>query len=404
MNSVKRVTRIALGITGGIAAYKAVEILRLMQKRGFDVRVVMTDNAGYFVGHHTFLALTGAPVIRDMFADVSPTDAIKHTSLADWADAAVIAPASANIIGKCAHGIADDFLSTFLMAFDKPTLMAPAMNPTMFSSPAVQKNLSILKDRGIFFAGPESGNVACGHVGTGRMSDPDSITDLTCAMLGKNGDCAGQKILVTAGPTREMIDPVRCITNRSSGKMGYALAAAAAERGADVCLISGPVNQKPHAAVRCVNVLSASEMLKAVETESYHANVIVMAAAVSDWRPETRFNHKLKKQSQKTMALKLTQTVDVLKKIAAQKSSNQIVIGFAAETSDLLSEGRRKRHDKKLDAIVVNDIGRVETGFDSEFNHAFWIDNKENVTEIPMCSKREMADKILDLCVRLNMS
>ncbi len=402
MKHVKDSVKVALGITGGIAAYKVVEFMRVIQKRGFEVRVVMTRNAQHFVGCQTFQALTGYPVIGDMFTQNRPNDGMQHISLADWADVAVVAPASANIIGKCANGIADDFLSTFLMAFDKPILMAPAMNPTMYNNPAVQNNLAILSKRGIWFAGPESGKVACGHVGTGRMIDPVTIADLTGAMIGHNGDYSGRKMLITAGPTREMIDPVRYISNKSSGKMGYALAAAGLERGAEVCLVSGPVSLTPHAAARCIQVDSASDMMNAVEKEAKKADIIIMAAAVADWRSEKIYDHKWKKDSHSNTELRLTKTTDILKEIALKKQTGQIVIGFAAETSNLIAEGTRKLQEKNLNAIVVNDVSRSDSGFDSEANQGYWIDQNKIVTEIPLCSKREMADAILDFCVQLS--
>ncbi|MCD4655473.1 bifunctional phosphopantothenoylcysteine decarboxylase/phosphopantothenate--cysteine ligase CoaBC, partial [bacterium] len=276
--------RLVIGVTGGIAAYKAAELTREFQKRQFDVRVVMTRNACQFIGKTTFESLTGYPVIIDMFVPGYSTDGIRHTNLADWADFVVVAPATANIIGKFTHGIADDFLSTFLMAFDKPVLFAPAMNPRMFNSHILQENITAMKSRGVSFAGPETGKVACGDHGTGKMSDPVTIADLACAMAGQNGDLKGKRVLISAGPTCEKIDPVRFITNRSSGKMGYAIADAAVERGAVVTLVSGPVSIKPHKVVTTIPVVNADDMLEQVLVCYPENDILIMAAAVADWK------------------------------------------------------------------------------------------------------------------------
>jgi phosphopantothenoylcysteine decarboxylase / phosphopantothenate---cysteine ligase len=392
--------RVVVGITGGIAAYKTVELVRLLRKKGCDAKAVMTENACRFVGPLTFQSLTEQPVVTSLFPEIAASGTIQHTSLADWADITVIAPATANCIGKFAGGLADDFLSTYLLACEKPVLMAPAMNPKMYANKAVQHNISLLAKRGIFFAGPDTGEVACGHDGPGRMSPPEVIAEWIFAISGRNGDWAGRKLLVSAGPTREWIDPVRFITNRSSGKMGYAIAAAAVERGADVTLVTGPVNLRPHAAVTSHRVISADEMYSVMMNEASQADVIIMSAAVSDWKPRKTFASKWKKDTIKTVNMSLEQTVDILKHLAREKTAQQLLVGFAAETDHLVEEAGRKLHDKKLDAIVANDISGADKGFDSDFNQAVILDTSGSVIDIPLCTKREMADSILDYCLK----
>ncbi|MBN1878973.1 bifunctional phosphopantothenoylcysteine decarboxylase/phosphopantothenate--cysteine ligase CoaBC [bacterium] len=392
---------LVLGITGGIAAYKSAEMTRILRNRGYEVQVIMTRNACEFIGPETLKALSGHPVITGMFDQHDNERQIGHIALADWADAAIIAPATANIIGKWANGIADDFLSTFLLAFSGPVLIAPAMNPKMFVNQAVQANLAVLVQRGVNVSGPDTGEVACGHVGTGRMSDPGVIADLAGAIIGRKRDLVGQRVLITAGPTREAIDPVRFISNRSSGKMGYAIAAAAAERGADVEVISGPVAVKPHAAVSRVEITTADQMGQAVMAASGQATIIIMTAAVSDWKPTITHPGKWKKGLSQTVSLELTQNDDILKRVANSRRANQIIIGFAAETENLDQEAKRKLQEKKLDAIVVNNVNQTGCGFDSDFNSGFILDRTGNVINIPVCSKREMAEIILDKCLKL---
>ena len=392
--------KVVVGITGGIAAYKSVELVRLLQKQRCDVKVIMTSNACQFVQPLTFQALTGHTVVTSMFSDVRLPEEIQHTALADWADITVIAPASANCIGKYANGLADDFLSTYLLAFKKTVLMAPAMNPTMYANPAVQNNLNFLAERGVVFIGPETGKVACGHEGPGKMSDPGLIADTAIAVLGRNGDLKGKKILVSAGPTREWIDPIRFISNRSSGKMGYTIATAAIERGADVTLVSGPVNLKPHPAVSCHSIVSSEEMYAIMLEKAPLADVIIMTAAVADWKPQKKLSQKWKKKDTKTTTLLLEQTTDILKSIAEIRHSRQILVGFAAETQNLVEEAGRKLLEKSLDAIVANDVSQADRGIDSDFNQAIILDNKGNTIDIPLCTKQEMANVILDYCLK----
>lgn len=399
--SIENSRNIVLGITGGIAAYKTAELIRILTKRRCNIRVVMTENACEFIGPETLKALSGHQVITAMFDTAARDQGIGHISLADWATAAIVAPATANLIGKYAHGIADDFLTTFLLAFQGPVLLAPAMNPRMFTHPAVQSNLGILMQRSVRIAGPDSGEVACGHSGPGRMTDPEVISDIACAMISHNGDLTGKRILITAGPTREPIDPVRYISNRSSGKMGFALAAAAAERGASVHLISGPVSLRPHAAVNFKMVLTAEQMHDAVMSALPQSDIVIMAAAVSDWRPENALKDKWKKGTTGSVSLKLVQNPDILREVSAMSAGRGVVIGFAAETANLLSEGQRKLREKNLDAVVVNDVSRPEIGFDSDENAGFVLDRDGNRTDIPVTGKREMAEKILDICIQL---
>jgi phosphopantothenoylcysteine decarboxylase / phosphopantothenate---cysteine ligase len=386
---------VALGVTGSIAAYKAAELVRLLMKKGATVKVIMTQNARQFVHPLTFQTLSENPVITGMWEPISDRE-IVHTSLADEASIAVVAPASANIIGKYAGGIADDFLSTFLLAIDIPVLLAPAMNPRMFAHPATQSNVNILAKRGVRFAGPGAGDTACGHIGTGRMEEPEIIADHAAAILRMNGDLKGRRVLVTAGPTREPIDPVRYISNRSSGLMGYALAAAAVERGAEVVLISGPSHLMPHAAVKFIKIESAQEMSAAVPGEFANADIIIMAAAVADWRCAEAKSSKWKKGVKKTARLELVATDDILAGLSRMKRSGQTLVGFAAETGNFREEALRKLRSKNLDFIVGNDVSGADSGFESDMNSGVIIDRAGMAEELPPQKKRIMADRIFD--------
>ncbi|MBN1551791.1 bifunctional phosphopantothenoylcysteine decarboxylase/phosphopantothenate--cysteine ligase CoaBC, partial [bacterium] len=343
---------IVLGVTGGIAAYKSVEILRLLDHLGADVQVVLTENAKHFVGTWTFEAISKKPVISDMFAEGIRTT-LQHIDLANWADCVIIAPATANIIGKYSNGIADDFLSTFLMAYDGTVILAPAMNPKMFLHQSVQKNVETLKSRSNIIVGPDIGQTACGDVGCGRMSEPDVIVDFALVDMGKDGDLSNMKVLVTAGPTHEAIDPVRYITNRSSGKMGFALAAAAVERGAHVSLITGPVALKPHSCINVSKVITAEEMATQVLNSFATYDIIIMAAAVGDWRCKVYNSSKIKKNQEDTWQFTMTKNTDILELIGKQKKSNQLVCGFAAETDDLIVNASKKLFSKNLDMIFM---------------------------------------------------
>lgn len=387
---------IVVGITGGIAAYKSIELIRSLQKSGNDVKVVMTENATRFVGKTTFESITGHPVISEMFNVNARSHEIRHTALADWVDTVVVAPATANIIGKYVNGIADDFLSTFLMATDKPVVIAPAMNPRMYQSRAMQRNLTILQEWGVTLVGPDTGIVACGHEGPGKMSQPEIIADWVRSVAGSQRDLSGCRVLVTAGPTREMIDPVRFISNRSTGKMGFAIAEAAVERGADVTLVTGPVNQRHHAAVKRINVTSAQEMSEEVGSRFADCDVLVMAAAVADLKPQKMLPQKWKKTSE-DQSLSLVRTSDILKTLSTVRTDDQIVVGFAAETENVLENARLKIQAKKLDAIVVNDVGQEGAGFEVDTNIATMILKDSTTVSLPLSQKREMADKIWDI-------
>ncbi len=388
---------IALGVTGGIAAYKSAEITRLLIKKGAQVQVIMTENAKQFVTPLTFQALSGRPVISDLFLHHSPSG-IQHTELADLIDLLLIAPATANIIGKITVGIADDFLSTFAMATDVPLVIAPAMNPRMYANPVLQHNLQTLSARGVMIIEPEIGESACGHIGRGRMSEPVKIIDFCGVRLGRNLELKGKRVLITAGPTREAIDPVRFISNRSTGLMGFEMAAAAVERGADVILIAGTsCTIDLHAAVRRIDVESADQMFQAVQLHAADMDIIVMAAAVSDWRPRDVYTQKWKKSGQNNTTLNLVQTTDILSDVSLKRRrENQIIVGFAAETENIVEEARRKWKQKKLDFIVANDVSRHDTGFESPTNAGFMIHPDGHTTPLPLHSKREMSEKIWD--------
>jgi phosphopantothenoylcysteine decarboxylase/phosphopantothenate--cysteine ligase len=397
--------RVVLGVTGGIAAYKAAEILRLLQDRGFRVQVVMTRAAQEFVRPLTFAALSGQKVITDMFAGHEPNvdSAVEHISVAESIEALLVAPATADTIAKFAHGVADDFLSTLYLATKAPVIIAPAMNVNMWEHPATQANLEILRARGVRVVEPGSGYLACGMVGAGRLADNEVIVEALVEEMesrvahsglqgGEQHDFAGETLLITAGPTREPLDPVRFISNRSSGKMGYALAEAAARRGAKVILVSGPTALKPAAGVEVVAVETAEEMLRAVMARFADATVIIKAAAVADFRPKEVAAQKLK--GKKDFALELTANPDIAAEISARRK-DQVIVGFAAETENVLENARRKLADKKLDAIVANDVSRPGTGIDSDRNAVTILTHSE-VVEVPEASKRQVAERILD--------
>ncbi|MBN1355852.1 bifunctional phosphopantothenoylcysteine decarboxylase/phosphopantothenate--cysteine ligase CoaBC [bacterium] len=393
-----RVGRVVLGVTGGIAAYKSAELLRILRKKGMDVRVVMTRNASRFVGPVTFQALSGHPVFMEMFGPDAGSH-LEHVELADWTDLFIVAPATANILGKFAAGIADDFLSTFYLALDASVIIAPAMNPRMYSHPATRRSVELLKERGHIFIGPDTGDTACGRSGPGRMSAPEIIAEHAAALLGRSGDLAGIRMLITAGPTREMIDPVRYLGNRSSGLMGYSLAEAAVERGALVTLISGPVALRSHACIETVSVNSAAEMFQAVRARFPHADILILAAAVVDWRPRLRLDSKWKKGGSEAV-LELAVNEDIAGYAGEVKNQVQLVAGFAAETEDLIENARKKLHAKKLDFIVANDVSRIDSGFESETNSGFILDPSGAVIELPVDTKRNIADRILDEALR----
>ncbi|MDH4099664.1 MAG: bifunctional phosphopantothenoylcysteine decarboxylase/phosphopantothenate--cysteine ligase CoaBC [Nitrospirota bacterium] len=386
--------RVLLGVTGSIAAYKAVEIARGLVKKGALVQTVMTASACRFVTPLTFAAVTGQPVFTNEI-DFTENGEMSHISLAAQSDLVIVAPATANIIGKAAGGIADDLLSTLLLVARPPILMAPAMNCRMYEHPAVQKNIETLRTRGIEMEGPCSGDLACGEEGSGRMADPSDIIARAEAMLAQSGDLAGRIIMVTAGPTREPLDPVRFISNRSSGKMGYAIAEAAVRRGARVILVSGPVSlPQPSGLEAYDTVTTAAEMHDAVMGRLGGADALIMAAAVSDYSPDQPAAKKIKKQDD-TLAVTLQKNPDILAEVGKRRK-RPLLIGFAAETENLEKNAREKCRSKKLDLIVANDVSKPGIGFDSDDNEALLLSASGDATPLPRMSKSRMADAILD--------
>jgi phosphopantothenoylcysteine decarboxylase/phosphopantothenate--cysteine ligase len=399
------VKSVALGVCGGIAAYKAVEVLRGLQRAGCTVRVAMTKRACEFVQPLTFRALSGSHVVVDDYAPDNP-DPIAHITFSQTVDLLVVAPATANILAKFANGVADDFLSSTYLACTAPVLIAPAMNTTMWEHPATQRNLQQLRADGVHFVEPDAGEMACGTIGPGRLSEPERIVRAALEILGGSAavpkDLAGERFLITVGATREEIDPVRFISNRSSGKMGFALAEVALKRGAAVTVVAGVTTVEPPAGVRVVKALSAEEMLKAVASEAGKASVFIGAAAIADYRPVERAEQKIKK-SNDSLTLTLERTPDVLSQVAASRANGMLVVGFAAETENVLDNAKQKLRSKKLDAIVANDVSRVDAGFDTETN-AIAIITKDDAVELPVMSKGEAADRILDVIVRIRKS
>jgi phosphopantothenoylcysteine decarboxylase/phosphopantothenate--cysteine ligase len=397
MKSIIDSKNIVLGVSGGIAAYKSVELLRLFVKEGANVRVIMTKYAQAFVGALTFEALSGQGVCTDLFKK-SDDASIRHIDWAEQADAVVIAPATANIIGKLANGIADDALSTFMMAVTCPVVLCPSMNTHMFESNAVQRNLEILRSDGYFIIDPESGSLACGTTGPGRLPEPHDILDRTIFYLTPK-DLKDKKILVTAGPTREPIDPVRFVSNPSSGKMGFAVARAAEYRGGKVTLITGPTNLLDPNNVAVIRVNTAKEMALAVFENIKHSDIIIKTAAVSDYRPKDHAEQKLKKKKDE-LVLSLERTQDILKEIGRNKKE-QILVGFAAETERLEQHAEQKRAKKNLDIIVGNIVGHPDSGFGADTNKVtlFYKDGtKENLPEMP---KDNVANLLMDRILKI---
>jgi phosphopantothenoylcysteine decarboxylase/phosphopantothenate--cysteine ligase len=388
--------RILLGVTGGIAAYKAAEVARRLLGLGARVKVVMTAAAQEFIGPLTFVALTREKVGTAMFGPESEPG--QHISLAQEVDAIVVAPATANFLGKVAAGIGDDLLTTIMLAATRPVLMCPAMNDQMWANPVVQENLARIKGRGLMVMEPAAGPLACGAVGLGRLPEPDLIVEAAARLLSPP-DLAGRRILVTAGPTHEDFDPVRFLTNRSSGKQGYALAKVAWRRGAEVTLVSGPTSLSAPYGVNRLMVHSARDMLAAVAERFPKADVLLMAAAVSDYRPTQAEIRKIKR-AQESMQFHLTQNPDILKQLASLKN-RQIVVGFAAETHDIEAEARRKMREKHLDLIVANDVNRPDSGFQADTNEVTVIPREGEAQPLPLLSKEQVAVRILDQVVEL---
>ncbi len=390
---------VVLGVTGGIAAYKACEILRLLQKRDVDVYVTMTKNACHFVAPLTFETLSGHPVAVDTF-ERPQTWEVEHIALAKRADVFLIAPATANIIGKMASGIADDMLSTTVMAAKAPVLLAPAMNTGMWENAAVQHNLDVLKARGVHVVAPASGHLACGDSGAGKLENVEIIVERTIELLNKKRDMEGVRVLVTAGPTREAIDPVRYISNRSSGKMGYAIAESAAKRGAEVVLLSGPVAIPAPSGVEVVPFTTTQELMEQASMRALTQDILIQAAAPADYRVETVASQKIKKQDGAPMTLRLIENPDVAAALGSAKKPNQVFVGFAAETNDVIAHAEKKLERKNLDMIVANNVMRPGAGFDVDTNIVTLITG-EHKEDLPLLSKKEVAERILDCALAL---
>ena len=387
---------VVLGVTGGIAAYKACEIVSRLKKQHANVRVVMTENACRFVAPLTFETLSGNQVAVSSFEH---TFEIEHIALAKAANVMLIAPATANIIGKIANGIADDLLSTTAMATTAPMLIAPAMNSAMYRCAATQKNLDTLRERGCLFVGPESGVLACGDNDIGRMSEPETIVKRVVEILCPKRDLEGKRVLVTAGPTREMLDPVRFLSNRSTGKMGYAIAEAAATRGATVTLVSGPVSLDTPKGVERVDITSTLDLYDAVTTRAKQADIVIQAAAPADFRPAEMADHKIKKDGS-GMALQLVPNPDIAAQLGRDKHEGQILVAFAAETDDLIENARKKLAKKNADMVVANDVTMPGAGFGVNTNCVTLI-TREDQRSLPLMSKRDVADAILDRALEL---
>ncbi len=414
--------RIGLGVTGGIAAYKAVEVMRLLQKSGCEVSVAMTRHATEFVQPLTFRALTDKHVIVDDYDPENP-DPIAHINFSQNIDLLLIVPATANIIGKFANGVADDFLSSTYLATTAPVMIAPAMNTTMWEQPATQRNVAQLKKDGVHFVAPVAGELACKTVGTGKLEDVENIVSQALNLLNaktqrgkaakseppavagglppQSSDLANERILLTVGGTREAIDPVRFISNHSSGKMGFAVAEAAAARGAMVTVVAGATTVEPPANVKVLRAMSAGEMHAAVKKELSSATIFVGAAAVADYAPANAANAKIKKDGRDVMTLELKKTPDILAEVSKNRHNGLLVVGFAAETNDVIGYARSKMEKKGLDIVVANDITRDGAGFNTDTNIATILTRSGGEIELPLMSKRELADKILDEVVKL---
>lgn len=392
MDRDRKKLTVVLAVTGGVACYKAVELVRLLIKDGFAVRVIMTHGAREFVTPLTFQTLSGHPVATDTF-DLTQESEIGHINLADSADIFVIAPATANVIGKIAAGIADDLLTTVLMATKAPVLIAPAMNIHMYENAILQENLRKLRRVGYHFIEPAEGFLACGYEGKGRLPEPENILEEIQRLL-KKKDLADERFLITAGPNREPIDPVRYLSNRSSGKMGYAVARAGLNRGAAVALVSGPTNLEPPAGARLISVTTAAEMRRAVLEEFPNCTAVIMAAAVSDYRPKESSSSKMKR-GKGPWELRLEPNPDILKELGAMKDG-KLLVGFAAETDDLAANAKKKLREKNLDMIVANDVTQEGSGFDGDTNIATIVDRSGASRALPLMTKDELADRILD--------
>jgi len=396
--------RVALGVSGGIAAYKAVEVLRGLQRAGCEVRVGMTKRACEFVTPLTFRALSGSHVVVDDYAPDNP-DPIAHITFSQSVELFVVAPATANVIAKFANGIADDFLTSTYLASNAPVLVAPAMNTTMLLHPATRRNLARLRADGVRLVEPDAGEMACGTIGPGRLSEPEIIVAAALEMLrekdSRAADLAGERVLITAGGTREEIDPVRFISNHSSGRMGFALAEAARSRGADVTIVAGSTSAEPPRGVRVVRALSAEDMRAAVMREVSNASVFIAAAAVADYRPAERAVNKMKK-SGASLTLTLEPTPDILEEVARSRRDGLLVVGFAAETENVVENARAKLERKRLDAVVANDLTQDGAGFDKDTNVVTLLArDRERPDTLPLMSKLDAAHRVMDEIARL---
>jgi phosphopantothenoylcysteine decarboxylase/phosphopantothenate--cysteine ligase len=389
--------KVTVGVSGGIAAYKSAELVRALQKHALDVHVVMTHAAQQFVQPLTFAALTGHKVITGMWGSpgepAGDVSSIEHMDAAQTTDALVVCPATADILAKFAHGIADDFLSTLYLATTAPVIVAPAMNVNMWQHPATQTNLETLANRNVRIVSPESGYLACGMTGAGRLAEVDRIVEAVLSVLHHRNDLAGETVIVTAGGTREALDPVRFLGNRSSGKMGYAIAEAAQKRGARVILVTAPTSLRPPADCEVVPVTTTEEMRQAVITRLDQATIVIKSAAVADYRPRVQADQKLRRGGALTMEFE--PTGDILREVVERRRPGMLVIGFAAETEDALAHGREKLMRKGADAIVLNDVSREGVGFDSDRNAVTFLTRDRSI-ELPEMTKRELADHLLD--------
>jgi phosphopantothenoylcysteine decarboxylase / phosphopantothenate---cysteine ligase len=397
------IMRVTVGVSGGIAAYKAAELVRALQRQALDVHVVMTDGACRFIQPLTFAALTGHKVITSLWeesdADRNGGDSsIEHIGEAQWTDALIVAPATANVLAKFAYGISDDFLTTMYLATTAPVLVAPAMNVNMWNHAATQANLEVLRQRGVRVVDPGTGDLACGMVGAGRMAEPETIAEAVLSVLAPRNDLAGEVVLVTAGGTREALDPVRYLGNRSSGKMGYALAEAAQGRGARVILITGPSALRPPANCEVVRVTTAQQMRHAVLERMAESTLVIKAAAVADYRPAAVSEQKIRRSG--PLTLELEPTEDILAEVVRRRRPGQLIVGFAAETENRVENGRSKLLRKGADAIVVNDVSGEAAGIDSDLNAATFLTASTQI-ELPEMTKRKLADRILDEIVAL---
>lgn len=398
--------RTVLGVGGGIAAYKAAELARSLMERGFAVQTVMTASAQEFVQPLTFAALTGHKVITGLFGNRTPDDvlasSVEHIRVAQENNLLVVAPATADLLARFAHGLADDFLTTLYLAFEGPVLLAPAMNTAMWNHPATRANVETLLARGNFIMEPDSGVLACGTTGPGRMPDPDRIADRALRLLTQRHDLESEVVLVTAGPTREPLDPVRFISNRSSGKMGYAIAEAAALRGARVILVTGPVQIPEPQGVEVIHVQTALEMYHAVLNQMDECSMIVKTAAVADYHVSAIPKQKVKKTAMR-LSLELDPTPDILAEVGRRKA-DQLLIGFAAETENLVAEARRKMESKNCDMVVANLVSQDGMGFEADDNQVSLVMCTGDVIQLPRAAKRLLADDILDHALRLRLT